>query len=386
MKLAYLPLLLSGFLSISSIAGISAQQRVPGSIITITSVNAELTDNDPSTEYTGTKGTNKMIFNAQSSAPVLSYKIYSSGSPAVHDPVKWVLKGSNDGKKWTKVDERKDQKFCSRFQEILCVVEKPGTYKQYMLEATAANKGVLKLSEVQLYEKNLLAGWENFPYPTVNFESKNPETEGSKVYHELVQDPDEYIKFHTKKVAEILYYSADDPMVEVKNIKYTLEDKDGVSAKGGGGGNIHIFYSTRHIERSAKESMFKLDFETRGVLYHELVHGYQFEPKGIGSYGTNKECWACIEGLADAVRAEAGYFDMSTRRPGGHWLDGYRTTGFFLQWLTKKDPNAIRKFHVSVRDIDVWSYDKAMKFIFGEQASIEGLWNEYQEFLKSEKK
>ena len=128
--------------------------------------------------------------------------------------------------------------------------------------------------------------------------------------------------------------------------------------------------------------MFKLDYETKGVLFHELVHAYQFEPKGIGTYSTNKEFWACIEGLADAVRAEAGYFDISTRKPGGHWLDGYRTTGFFLQWLTGKDPDAIRKFHQSVRDLEVWSFDGAMKYIFGKNAGIESLWAEYQDFLR----
>lgn len=384
MKKAYLSLLVSGFLSISCIGGSALANEAPQK--TIPTNVEELTDNNPETGYTGTKGTNKFIFDVSFSTPVLSYKIYSSGDSPQHDPVKWVLKGSNDGKKWTKVDERKDQIFISRYQEILCVVEKPGNFKQYMLEVSAAKKEPLMLSEVQLSDKNLLAGWENFKYPKVKFESQDPDTEGSKIYHELVQNPDEYIKYHTLKVAEILYYTANDPMMEVKNIKYTLENKEGVSAKGGGGGNIHIFYSTQHIERSAKESLFKLDFETRGVLYHELVHGYQFEPKGIGNYGNNKTFWACIEGLADAVRADAGYFDMSTRRPGGNWMDGYRTTGFFIQWLKTKDIDAIRKFHLSVRDIDVWSFDKAMKYIFGEEATIEGLWNEYQEFLKSEKK
>lgn len=117
-------------------------------------------------------------------------------------------------------------------------------------------------------------------------------------------------------------------MNDVQKVHYTLKDYDGVSAKSGNPANTSIVYSTRHIEKSANESLYKLDFETRGVLFHELVHAYQFEPKGIGSYSTNKTFWACIEGLADAVRAQAGYFDMSTRKPGGNWMDGYRTTGF----------------------------------------------------------
>jgi len=370
MKLIFSLLLLLGC------ASMSCAKDIPTNV-------AELTDNHPETFYTGTKGKNQFIFDVTFSTPVLSYKIYSSADASTHDPANWVLKGSNDGKKWQKVDERKNQKFCSRFQEILCVVEKPGAYKKYMLEATTGNKEVLKIAEVQLFDKNMLAGWENFKYPTVDFQTLSPDAEGSKIYHNLVQNPDEYVKFHTLKVAEILYYSANDPMMEVKSIKYTLEDKEGVSAKGGGGGNIHIFYSTQHIERSANESLYKLDFETRGVLYHELTHGYQFEPKGVGNYGNNKIFWSCIEGVADAVRAEAGLFDMKTRRPGGSWMDGYRTTGFFIQWLKTKDPDAIRKFHLSVRDLDVWGWDEAIKYVFGSEATIQGMWDEYQEFLKN---
>ena len=86
-------------------------------------------------------------------------------------------------------------------------------------------------------------------------------------------------------------------------IHISLEDIEGVSAKGGGNGDVTIFYSTRHIEKSfAKNDTAKLFFETRGVLLHELTHAYQLEPQGIGSYGTNRVFWAFIEGMADAVR------------------------------------------------------------------------------------
>jgi len=345
----------------------------------------QLTDNNLTTYYIGKTGTNKMTFQVSYNSPVLSYKIYSSGDNPAHDPANWVLKGSNDGKKWTIVDERKDQKFCSRFQEILCVAQKPAAYKQYMLEAgTADKKENLVIADVLLSDRNMLAGWEDFNYPNIDFEVKSPDTEGAKVYNQLVQNPDEYIKYHARKVAEILYYTDKNSINDVRNIRYTLEDQPGVSAKGGSTPNINIFYSTQHIEKSAKESLFKLDFETRGVLYHELTHGYQYEPKGIGNYGNNKTFWACIEGIADAVRAEAGLFDMSTRKPGGNWMDGYRTTGFFIQWLTTKDPDAIRKFHLTVEKMDVWSFDGAIKLVFGPEASIEGMWNEYQEFLKKQ--
>lgn len=346
----------------------------------------ELLDHDLTTYYAGNAGENKLLFDVSFDTPVLSYKIYSTGESPAYDPSDWILKGSDDGKKWMIVDERKNQIFCSRFQEILCVVQKPQLFKKYKLEAMTANHDTLKISEIILSDRNMLSGWEDFKYPNVNFESLNPETKGSEIYHELVQDPDEYIQYHARKVAEILYYTADDPINDVQNIKYTLEDKKGISAKGGNAPDIHIFYSTQHIEKSAEESLYKLNFETRGVLYHELTHGYQYEPKGCGNYGNNKTFWACIEGIADAVRAEAGYFDMSTRKPGGNWMDGYRTTGFFLQWLKTKDPNAIRKFHRTVKDLDVWSFDEAIQCVFGAESGIESMWEEYQQFLLDEEK
>ena len=60
------------------------------------------------------------------------------------------------------VDERKDQTFCSRYQEILCSITKPSNYKQYMLEAATAVGDTLVLGDVVLFDENLNAGWEDF--------------------------------------------------------------------------------------------------------------------------------------------------------------------------------------------------------------------------------
>lgn len=346
---------------------------------------AQLGDNDLTTYFAGTKGVNQIVFDRDTDVPVRSYKIYSSGELPVHDPVEWKLKGSENGRKWVVVDERKEQTFCSRFQEILCTVQNPGNYKHYLLEARTAMGDSLIIADVRLFEKDLLEGWKNFKYPAVDFRLRDEETEGAKIYQTLVQNPDEYVKYHTQKVAEILYFSDEDPIVNIEKIRYTLKDDKGISAKGGGPPEISIFYSTQWVERSAKESLYKLDYETRGVLYHELTHGYQYEPKGCGHYGSpDKVFWSLIEGIADAVRTEAGLFDIATdRKPGGNWMDGYRTTGYFIQWMTTKDPDAIRKMNKSAMALDVWSWDAAVKYVFGPETTIEGLWKEYQDYLQS---
>ena len=118
------------------------------------------------------------------------------------------------------------------------------------------------------------------------------------------------------------------------------------------------------------------------MLYLELTHAYQLEPQGIGGYKPGTEFWVFIEGMADAVRYHNGFFPVDSRKPGGHWMDGYRTTGFLLEWLTGKDPDFLRKFNKSALEIVPWSFDKAMKHIFGEQVTTDSLWEEYQAFLQ----
>lgn len=221
--------------------------------------------------------------------------------------------------------------------------------------------------------------FENFSYPLINFINKAEGTEGWEIYNRIVPNPEELINESILGVVKTLYWTDSDSIPGITKINYSFDDRDGISAKGGGVPEISIFYSSRWVERSAKNGGDdKVLYETKGVLYHELVHGYQLEPQGIGSYGTNKVFFAFIEGMADAVRAHNGYFPATNRKPGGHWMDGYQTTGFFLQWLTTKDAEFLKKFNRSALEIVPWSFDEAVKHILGDEYSIEALWEEYQ--------
>ena len=223
--------------------------------------------------------------------------------------------------------------------------------------------------------------WGKYNVGTILFEDKAPETKGSDVYHRIIPDAESYIKAQAREVLATLYNSPDDSIPTVNKIHYTLEDIEGVSAKGGGNGDVTIFYSTRHIEKSfAKNDTAKLFFETRGVLLHELTHAYQLEPQGIGSYGTNRVFWAFIEGMADAVRVANGGFDGPNARPkGGNYMDGYRTAGYFFVWLRdNKDPEFFRKVNLSTCYFVPCSFDVAIKQILGNEYNIDELWHEYQ--------
>ena len=224
--------------------------------------------------------------------------------------------------------------------------------------------------------------WSQFNYPEINFVNHAADTKGWQIYHRIIPEPQQYIKGTIKDVISTLYWSADDSIPDVKKINYRFENIDGISAKDGAPPEISIFYRSRWVEKSEKDfGDDKVLFETRGVLLHELTHGFQLEPQGIGSYGTNKTFWAFIEGMADAVRIHNAGFPAKNRKPGGNWMDGYQTTGYFLDWLTTKDADFLRKFNKSTLEVVPWSFDGAIKHVLGNQYSIGDLWKEYQESI-----
>lgn len=226
--------------------------------------------------------------------------------------------------------------------------------------------------------------WSGFSFPEINFENLAEGTKGWDIYHRIIPDPDQYIKKTILEVVETLYWSPEDSIPGVEKINYELRDIDGISAKGGNPPEITIFYSSRWVEKSEKDAGDeKVLFETRGVLLHELTHGFQLEPQGAGTYADGGEFWIFIEGMADAVRIHNGGFPETNRKPGGSWKDGYQRTGYFLDWLTTKDPDFLRKFNRSALDVVPWGFDKAIKHVLGGQYDVDALWNEYQESFTS---
>ena len=254
-------------------------------------------------------------------------------------------------------------------------------FKSYFLSGLLC-MGLLQANDVvsQSSTSKDNVSWSNYPVGNIIFKSLSPETEGARIYHELVSNPEDYIASQARKVLETLYFSPSDSIPDIKTIHYTLKEYDGISAKGGNPPTIYIDYSTKWVEKTFGKELNKekVDYETRGVLYHELTHGFQLEPQGIGSYGTNKTFFAMIEGVADAVRLLNGCFTEKDRPKGGSYMDGYRTTGFFLAWLTKtKDPDFLKKFNQSTLKVIPWSFDGAIKYALGNQFQIDGLWNQY---------
>lgn len=230
------------------------------------------------------------------------------------------------------------------------------------------------------FNNNKTSNWSKYDVGRVDFQNLAPETEGAKLYARIVPKPERFIKECARQVLATLYFSPADSIPDVRTITYKLMDFDGISAKSGNPPAITVVYSTRWLEKSYKGDLKKLKTENRGVLLHELTHGFQLEPQGIGTYSTNKTFWAFIEGMADAVRYVNGGFTLADRPKGGSYKDGYRTTGFFLAWLMKtKDADFLRKFNQSTLHVIPWSFDGGIRYALGEEYDIDELWKEYME-------
>ena len=223
--------------------------------------------------------------------------------------------------------------------------------------------------------------WKSYQLPPVDVKKPYPNQMGSMLYFAIVEDPEEFIHIQSRRVLDLLYYTPEDEFIpKLKYLEYVLDNYDGVSACYGGGGMKGIVLSNQYVESYYNANGARaLVEENKGVLAHELTHAFQLEPKGCGDYGSSKVFHSCIEGMADAVRVLSGGFPHESDRPkGGHYLDSYRYTGFFIAWCVKnKDKDFLRKFNLSTQYVNPWSFDGAIKYVLGEEYNVEDLWKEY---------
>ena len=93
--------------------------------------------------------------------------------------------------------------------------------------------------------------WLKYNPGEVIFHDEAPETEGSKIYHNIIPNPTPYIQENARRVLQTLYYGPKDKNIpQLKTIDYTLVNEDGISWKGGSGDNVGVWYTTGWIEKS----------------------------------------------------------------------------------------------------------------------------------------
>jgi hypothetical protein len=100
---------------------------------------AAVSDNDSSTEFALAKGKTVVDYRLAQAANVEVYTITSGAAKPA--PSHWTLQGSADGKQWTTLDERHDERFPWHRQTRAFALKQPASYKRYrlVLESDAAS-------------------------------------------------------------------------------------------------------------------------------------------------------------------------------------------------------------------------------------------------------
>lgn len=108
--------------------------------------------------------------------------------------------------------------------------------------------------------------------------------------------------------------------------------------------------------------------EFTGVLYHEMVHIWQWNGNGAAPG------WL-IEGFADYIRLKAGYIPRHWVAPGGgtSWEEGYDKTARFMDYLEGRRSGFVSELNRRLRNGYSPDY-----FVQLQGKAVDELWAEYK--------
>ncbi|XP_014512939.2 uncharacterized protein LOC106771466 [Vigna radiata var. radiata] len=147
----------------------------------------------------------------------------------------------------------------------------------------------------------------------------------------------------------------------VEKVSLFVDDMDGVAYTS----NNEIHVSGRYVNGYSGD----VRIEITGVLYHEMVHVWQWDGNGEGPGGL-------IEGIADYVRLKANYAPSHWRKAGEgqKWDQGYDVTARFLDYCE------------SLKSGFVAQLNQKMKTAYSDQffvdllgKSVDQLWKDYKD-------
>lgn len=128
--------------------------------------------------------------------------------------------------------------------------------------------------------------------------------------------------------------------------------------KSGGKGIKEVHISSTYLDTIPDDRKIN---ELEGVLCHEMVHAFQYD-------GIHTAPRGFIEGIADYYRLKLGLAPPHwSGKVSDRWDAGYEKTGYFLSFVDKLTPNAVRQMNLYLRDHE-WSEERMFKFAAGDTA------------------
>lgn len=224
----------------------------------------------------------------------------------------------------------------------------------------------------------------HYSKPIVSISIEDTLQKGYQIFAQQVTDPEHLIRASADSVLKKLYTLTElsaGNFQDIDTITLALKAFDGVAYKSGDPHHITISFSTKYIAKKYEEEDKKADeilFELIGVLYHELTHGYQYSPNNAGGYANKTDHFSLVEGMADFVRIDLNQHKRP-RKAGGHWSDGYTTTGYFLSYLQEiNGDDFICRLNKSAHTLENWNWSDGLSRALNKEVSIEELWANYQ--------
>ncbi|KLO11342.1 plant basic secretory protein [Schizopora paradoxa] len=208
---------------------------------------------------------------------------------------------------------------------------------------------------------------KDWPMPKLRIQVADLSSPGSIEFFANLH-PTELLREAVMAVLTTLYTPENCPR-HVRSVTLYIDEMGGVAHSNGSSlddDHKEIHLSTSHISNNKQRAKD----EIRGVIFHEMVHCYQYNGKGKCPGGL-------IEGIADFVRLRAQLGPPHWKRGGSKWDEGYQTTAFFLDWLDGKfGAGTVQKINLCMRQpyrVEIFQE------VTGQ--SVESLWQSYKESL-----
>lgn len=201
--------------------------------------------------------------------------------------------------------------------------------------------------------------------PTLELENRDTTAQG-QLFTDAVPDPSAVVWAASHATCRLLYRSASEVRV-VGKISLVVEDYAGIA--GTAGNMIHL--STRYLKTQADRGV-DLRQEITGILHFATALAYENQDSrtDLGPPG-----WLIV-GVADFVRLEAGYHDLSERTKGGNYDSSSQATAFFLDYLLGKRPSIVQDLNQRfAATAPAWTNDVFVTLL---GSDLDALWAEYQ--------
>jgi hypothetical protein len=202
--------------------------------------------------------------------------------------------------------------------------------------------------------------------PTLAFENRDTTAQG-QLFTDAVPDPSMPVWAAAHAACRLLYRSASE-VKPVSKLTLIVEDYDGVASTAG----TTLRLSTRYLQSQADRGV-DLRLEITGILHFSTSLVYQ----NSGSEADAAPPHWLLVGIADYVRLESGYINPQERSKGGSYDgSGSRTTAFFLDYLTTRNPTVVMQLNQRLSPTSpAWSND-VFQTLLG--SDVDGLWEAYQ--------